>query len=206
MVCRRWAGAVLLGALLFGGVGCTQTVEGDGQPNAEALATARDEKQIKALIEKQNTYTSSFDFAKLAETKCAKYRDATAQSGPPIPPMSEIAPPEIATVPGAGDALRGLLAQKFPTVPQDVINAVVDSLVAQDEQAYQTAMRNLLKSLITVKVTDVQNIEIKGDQATADITITTTSGNKTPSEEKQTVKYVKEDGKWLDCAPPGGGA
>ncbi|MBA0048769.1 hypothetical protein [Mycobacterium sp. NPDC050853] len=197
---------MLLGALLFGGVGCTQTVAGDGQPNAEALATAHSENQIKALIEQQNTYTAGFDFAKLAETKCAKYREATAKSGPPIPAMSEIAPPEIATVPGAGDALRGLLAQKFPTVPPDVINAVVDSLVAQDEQAYQTAMRNLLKSLITVKVTDVQNIEIKGDQATADLTITTTAGDKPPSHEQQTVKYIKENGKWLDCAPPTGGA
>ncbi|MUM16144.1 hypothetical protein FZI91_11680 [Mycobacterium sp. CBMA271] len=195
---------MLAGALLFGGVGCTQTVDGDGQPNAEALATTRDENQIKALIEQQNTYTASFDFAKLAETKCAKYRDATAQSGPPIPPMSEIAPPEIATVPGAGDALRALLSQKFSTVPPDVINAVVDSLIAQDEAAYQAAMRNLLKSLITVKVTDVQNIEIKGDQATAELTVTTTTGDKPPSNEKQTIKYVKENGKWLDCAPSGG--
>lgn len=206
MVCRRWASAVLLGALLLGGVGCTQTVGGDGQPNAEALATAQGENQIKALIEQQNTYTANFDFAKLAETKCAKYKDATAQSGPPIPPMNEIAPPEIATVPGAADALRGLLSQKFSTVPPDVINAVVDSLVAQDDQAYQAAMRNLLKSLITVKVTDVQNIEIKGDKATADLTITTTSGDKPANHEQQTVQYVKEGGKWLDCAPPSGGA
>ncbi|CPZ29028.1 Hypothetical protein ERS075647_00202 [Mycobacteroides abscessus] len=205
MVCRRWAAAVLVGALLLGGVGCTRTVEGDGRPNAEALAAVHDEKQINDLVQQQNTYAGNFDFAKLAETKCAKYRDATAQGGPPIPAMNEIVPPEIATTPGAGDALRGLLAQKFPTVPPDVISAVVDSLVNQDEPAYQTAMRNLLKSLIVVKA-EVQDIEIKGDQATAELTVTTTTGDKPPKREQQTVKFVKENGKWLDCNPPGAGA
>lgn len=205
MVCRRWAAAVLVGALLLGGVGCTRTVEGDGQPNAEALAAVHDEKQINDLVQQQNTYAGNFDFAKLAETKCAKYRDVTAQGGPPIPAMNEIVPPEIATTPGAGDALRGLLAQKFPTVPPDVISAVVDSLVNQDEPAYQTAMRNLLKSLIVVKA-EVQDIEIKGDQATAELTVTTTTGDKPPKREQQTVKFVKENGKWLDCNPPGAGS
>ncbi|CPR30456.1 Hypothetical protein ERS075564_01616 [Mycobacteroides abscessus] len=205
MVCRRWAAAVLVGALLLGGVGCTRTVEGDGRPNAEALAAVHDEKQINDLVQQQNTYAGNFDFAKLAETKCAKYRDATAQGGPPIPAMNEIVPPEIATTPGAGDALRGLLAQKFPTVPPDVISAVVDSLVNQDEPAYQTAMRNLLKSLIVVKA-EVQDIEIKGDQATAELTVTTTTGDKPPKREQQTVKFVKENGKWLDCNPPGAGS
>lgn len=205
MVCRRWAATVLVGALLLGGVGCTRTVEGDGRPNAEALAAVHDEKQINDLVQQQNTYAGNFDFAKLAETKCAKYRDATAQGGPPIPAMNEIVPPEIATTPGAGDALRGLLAQKFPTVPPDVISAVVDSLVNQDEPAYQTAMRNLLKSLIVVKA-EVQDIEIKGDQATAELTVTTTTGDKPPKREQQTVKFVKENGKWLDCNPPGAGS
>lgn len=205
MVCRRSAAAVLVGALLLGGVGCTRTVEGDGQPNAEALAAVHDEKQINDLVQQQNTYAGNFDFAKLAETKCAKYRDATAQGGPPIPAMNEIVPPEIATTPGAGDALRGLLAQKFPTVPPDVISAVVDSLVNQDEPAYQAAMRNLLKSLIVVKA-EVQDIEIKGDQATAELTVTTTTGDKPPKREQQTVKFVKENGKWLDCNPPGAGS
>lgn len=205
MVCRRWAAAVLVGALLLGGVGCTRTVDGDGQPNAEALAAVHDEKQINDLVQQQNAYAGNFDFAKLAETKCAKYRDATAQGGPPIPAMNEIVPPEIATTPGAGDALRGLLAQKFPTVPPDVISAVVDSLVNQDEPAYQTAMRNLLKSLIVVKA-EVQDIEIKGDQATAELTVTTTTGDKPPKREQQTVKFVKENGKWLDCNPPGAGS
>ncbi|SHR05284.1 Uncharacterised protein [Mycobacteroides abscessus subsp. abscessus] len=205
MVCRRWAAAVLVGALLLGGVGCTRTVEGDGQPNAEALAAVHDEKQINDLVQQQNTYAGNFDFAKLAETKCAKYRDATAQGGPPIPAMNEIVPPEIATTPGAGDALRGLLAQKFPTVPPDVISAVVDSLVNQDEPAYLAAMRNLLKSLIVVKA-EVQDIEIKGDQATAELTVTTTTGDKPPKREQQTVKFVKENGKWLDCNPPGAGS
>lgn len=119
--------------------------------------------------------------------------------------MNEIVPPEIATTPGAGDALRGLLAQKFPTVPPDVISAVVDSLVNQDEPAYQAAMRNLLKSLIVVKA-EVQDIEIKGDQATAELTVTTTTGDKPPKREQQTVKFVKENGKWLDCNPPGAGS
>ncbi|AMU25416.1 hypothetical protein [Mycobacteroides abscessus] len=196
---------MLVGALLLGGVGCTRTVEGDGRPNAEALAAVHDEKQINDLVQQQNTYAGNFDFAKLAETKCAKYRDATAQGGPPIPAMNEIVPPEIATTPGAGDALRGLLAQKFPTVPPDVISAVVDSLVNQDEPAYQTAMRNLLKSLIVVKA-EVQDIEIKGDQATAELTVTTTTGDKPPKREQQTVKFVKENGKWLDCNPPGAGS
>ncbi|AGM28311.1 hypothetical protein MABM_15760 [Mycobacteroides abscessus] len=196
---------MLVGALLLGGVGCTRTVEGDGQPNAEALAAVHDEKQINDLVQQQNTYAGNFDFAKLAETKCAKYRDVTAQGGPPIPAMNEIVPPEIATTPGAGDALRGLLAQKFPTVPPDVISAVVDSLVNQDEPAYQTAMRNLLKSLIVVKA-EVQDIEIKGDQATAELTVTTTTGDKPPKREQQTVKFVKENGKWLDCNPPGAGS
>ncbi|EUA83006.1 lumazine-binding domain protein [Mycobacteroides abscessus subsp. bolletii 103] len=186
-------------------MGCTRTVEGDGQPNAEALAAVHDEKQINDLVQQQNTYAGNFDFAKLAETKCAKYRDATAQGGPPIPAMNEIVPPEIATTPGAGDALRGLLAQKFPTVPPDVISAVVDSLVNQDEPAYQAAMRNLLKSLIVVKA-EVQDIEIKGDQATAELTVTTTTGDKPPKREQQTVKFVKENGKWLDCNPPGAGS
>lgn len=112
--------------------------------------------------------------------------------------------PEIATT-GAGDALRGLLAQKFPTVPPDVISAVVDSLVNQDEPAYRAAMRNLLKSLIVVKA-EVQDIEIKGDQATAELTVTTTTGDKPPKREQQTVKFVKENGKWLDCNPPGAGS
>ncbi|WP_074360847.1 hypothetical protein [Mycobacteroides abscessus] len=196
---------MLVGALLLGGVGCTRTVEGDGQPNAEALAAVHDEKQINDLVQQQNTYAGNFDFAKLAETKCAKYRDATAQGGPPIPAMNEIVPPEIATTPGAGDALRGLLAQKFPTVPPDVISAVVDSLVNQDEPAYLAAMRNLLKSLIVVKA-EVQDIEIKGDQATAELTVTTTTGDKPPKREQQTVKFVKENGKWLDCNPPGAGS
>ncbi|YCU59155.1 hypothetical protein ACRYGV_08545 [Mycobacteroides abscessus] len=196
---------MLVGALLLGGVGCTRTVEGDGRPNAEALAAVHDEKQINDLVQQQNTYAGNFDFAKLAETKCAKSRDATAQGGPPIPAMNEIVPPEIATTPGAGDALRGLLAQKFPTVPPDVISAVVDSLVNQDEPAYQTAMRNLLKSLIVVKA-EVQDIEIKGDQATAELTVTTTTGDKPPKREQQTVKFVKENGKWLDCNPPGAGS
>ncbi|MDM3911137.1 hypothetical protein QRK82_10755 [Mycobacteroides abscessus] len=196
---------MLVGALLLGGVGCTRTVEVDGRPNAEALAAVHDEKQINDLVQQQNTYAGNFDFAKLAETKCAKYRDATAQGGPPIPAMNEIVPPEIATTPGAGDALRGLLAQKFPTVPPDVISAVVDSLVNQDEPAYQTAMRNLLKSLIVVKA-EVQDIEIKGDQATAELTVTTTTGDKPPKREQQTVKFVKENGKWLDCNPPGAGS
>lgn len=206
MVSRGVAGAVLLSAVLGGALGCTRAVDGDVQPDAAAVAVVRDENQIRALVDEQNTYAADFDFAKLAQTKCAKYRDATAaETGPSIPAMTDLVTPDLISAPGAADLLRKLLAEKFPAAPAEVIDAVVDSVVAQDEAAYQAAMRDLMKSLISVKVTKVDNIEIRGDQATADLTITTKTGDEPPADQILTNKYVREDGKWRDCNVPSAG-
>jgi hypothetical protein len=46
----------------------------------------------------------------------------------------------------------------------------------------------------------VANIRVTGDTATADVTITF---QKVPIPLAHNFQFVKEDGKWRECTPPG---
>lgn len=200
MVCRRVAGAVLLAAALLGAVGCTATVTGDGHADPAAAAVARDESQIRALVDQEAPALASFDAAKLAALTCAKNRDAVASMPPPeVPPMEDVATPEMVATPGFSDAMRASMSEKYPSASKDVIGALVDALVAQDEAAYESAFRALVMATTSVKVIEVKDIKIEGDTASASVTMQIQAGGQPADKNTTTDQFLKENGKWLDC-------
>ena len=86
----------------------------------------------------------------------------------------------------------------------DTLDRVSQAIVDYDEPAYRAAMLDAVTEATSVTVDQVENIEIVGDTATADITSTRLMGDKAPQTSTNATPYVREDGVWLDCTDPAG--
>jgi len=94
------------------------------------------------------------------------------------------------------------LGTQFTGASNEALRAVADAVIRQDEPAYKTAMFEVVKQSMSIHLVQVDNIVVKGDAATADVTLTQRLG-KQPADTKTTpATLVRMEGKWLDCTPP----
>ncbi|MDY6997971.1 MAG: hypothetical protein SW019_15335 [Actinomycetota bacterium] len=180
------------------------TVEESSAPPA---AVASDEQQIRDLIAAQTDAIAAGDWTALAELTCAKYREQARDPGANlVPPISQFGPPEqVSTLDPA--MVADQLGQQFGGgASPETLDRVAQAIVDYDEQAYQDGMLDLLTQSLTLTVDSVDNIQITGDTAAADVTATRTMGDNPPQTSTENTPYVREGGQWLDCADPSGGA
>jgi hypothetical protein len=178
-------------------VGCGSDSKSESGSSAES-----DEQQIRDLVDEQEAAVEDLDFDKMADLTCEKYReDVRNQKDELIPPISDYG-----TKQELAETSRAELVDEFKTQFPDASDATIerfaDALVSYDEEAYNESFLDLVRESSSITVDKVENIKIDGDTATADITSTSTSGDEAPETKTEPNKYVKEDGKWLDCEKP----
>lgn len=184
-------------------VGCGSDTKPAESPSAvtTSAAAASDEQQIRDLLAEEEAAFADFDFDRMAELTCTKYRDeARKQADTMIPPITMY--PAVEELAGKADELAAGFREKFPDASEASINQLADALSRHDEPAYKDAFIEVMRQSVTITLDKVENIKVTGDTATADITSTMTAGTDPPATDTESNEFVKEDGVWKDCAPP----
>ncbi|KWX57612.1 hypothetical protein [Mycobacterium sp. NAZ190054] len=185
-------------ALALAGCGSDRAETADtGAPPASPPG---DQRQIRELVEAQAEAFSDGDWDTLAELTCAKFRDRAADpAGHLVPPISTFGSREETsslTVPQMSE----LLAEQFGSVVSaETLDRAARALVDYDEPAYRDAMLDLMTESTSVSIDSVDNIQVDGDTATADVTVTRTMGDGAPETSSESTPFVREGGRWLDC-------
>ncbi|MGV0810642.1 hypothetical protein ABQF34_01645 [Mycolicibacterium boenickei] len=191
-----------IAVMALAGCGSESTPAAPSSPAATSAEAASDEQQIRDLIDAEEAAMAGFDFDKMAELTCTQYRDAVlSQPDTMFPPISEAGTPEeLAAKPA--DAMTEALKQQYPTASDATLAELVAALIRYDEPAYKAANLEILRQTTSVTIDKVENITVTGDTATADLTTTWRSGDAAPATNTQSNRFLKEDGKWLDCEEP----
>ncbi len=91
------------------------------------------------------------------------------------------------------------LAERFTGASDESVRAVAEAVMNNDEAAYMTAMKDVMKKSMTLRLDKVDNIVVTDDTATADLTMTAIVGAKPPQTQVDQATLVREDGQWKDC-------
>jgi hypothetical protein len=197
MVIRITAAAVACTATLLAGCG-SDTVSA---PAPTSTSTISDEDQISDVITRVSEAQAAVDIEKIASLTCAKYRDQVSGPSPDdVPPMNTLPLDVLSSLPP--DKLAESLGAEYAGASKETVQALADALIRRDEAAYKVAMAKVMAETMQIHVDKVENVAVKGDTATADVTIVISTGGKvtyTPDVAK--VELVKEDGQWKDCTP-----
>lgn len=165
-----------------------------------AAAAAGDDQQITDLVQAQADAFNAGDWDALGKLTCAKYREqASDPASFLIPPITTFGTAQQAATLDAAQ-LSGLLAEKFGSrASPATLDRTAQAIVAYDEAAYQDAMLDLLTESARLTIDKVDNIEVAGDTATADVTATRVMGDSPPQATTESTPFVRENGQWLDC-------
>jgi|GEM_PF-4853508 len=186
--------------IVFVGLALALTGCGGSDSGASAEQTAADEEQVRAVLQEKGDAFTAWDTDRVAELTCAKYREDSRSLDELVPPMDMFPADESAALGPQG--LADLLAEQFTGATPESLLAVSTAVVDQNEPAYHDAMLDVVKQIYSLKLDKIDNIEVDGDTATADTTLTQTMGAQPPQTQTTKVTLVREDGEWKDCTPP----
>jgi len=161
---------------------------------------ASDEDQIRDVLTKEGAAFSDWNFAKVGELTCPQFREQAMSTDAAIPPMSMF--PASAAASLGPQRFADQLGAQFAGASNDSLLAVSNAVIRQDEPAYKAAMLDVVKQSMSIHLLQVDNIVIKGDNATADVLVTQRLGKQPPDTKSTPATLVRMDGKWLDCTPP----
>jgi hypothetical protein len=192
-------------ALLAAGCGDKSTPgaasTSSGAPtSATATPMASDEDQIREVLTQEGAAFTDWNFAKVGELTCPQFREQVMSTDTAIPPMSLFPASAAASLGPQGFADQ--LGRQFTGASNESLLAVSNAVIHEDETAYKTAMFEVVKQSMSVHLVLVDNIVVKGDNATADVMLTQRIGNQPPDTRTTPATLVRMDGKWLDCTPP----
>jgi hypothetical protein len=196
-ICVAFAGTALLLA------GCSSDNGAAPSASPTATASAADQEEIRGLLNQAGEAANAWDGAKMAELTCERYREQASSFSDVVPPMDVFSSAAEAATEMGPEQFATLIGEQFGGASPESLQAVADAVIRNDQVAYQPAMLEVIKQSMKFKLDKVENIAVDGDTATADTTISYTIGSQPPQSETTEAKLVKEDGKWLECTPPG---
>jgi|SRR4051794_10081159 hypothetical protein len=198
--------ATVAAALLVAGCGDKNAAPEASTPNAATTssaaptAKASDEDQIRDVLTQEGAAFTAWNFDKVGELTCPQFREKARSVDGAVPPMSMFPASAASSLGPQGFADQ--VGAQFKGASNESLLAVADAVIRQDEPAYKTAMLEVVKQSMSVHLLLVDNIVVKGDAATADVTLTQRLGEQPPDTKTTPATLVKMDGKWLDCTPP----
>jgi hypothetical protein len=203
----RVAGVAIVGAALVLW-GCsdkndstaTSTPSVAKESSAASTPKASDDDQIRDVITQESAAFGAWDFNKVGQFTCPKYRDHASSVDSAIPAMKMFSAQSAASM--GAQAFATQLGTEFAGASEQSLQAVADAVIRQDEPAYKVAMLDVVKQTMSIQLVKVDNIVVNGDTATADAMLTQRIGNKEPQPRTTPVTLVRENGKWLDCTAP----
>lgn len=169
-----------------------------GKPADTGLS---DDQLIRAALIKENVATAAWDFDAVADMTCEKYRDrARSQGDRLIPPMNTFDEIEPAVL--DPDLLGTILKDKIAGSTIEMTTPVAQALISRDQAAYSKAMKALIQQTSSMKLVNVENIEVDGDTAAAVATFSSALAGDEPTADTRSIQLVREGGQWKDCTPP----
>ncbi|WP_101947189.1 hypothetical protein [Mycobacterium sp. 3519A] len=178
----------------------TPTSEVAKESSPAPTPKASDEDQVRDVLTQESAAFGAWDFAKVGQLTCPKYREHASSVDSAIPPM-DMYPADAAASMGA-QAFAAQLGAQFPGASEQSLQAAADAVIRKDANAYRTTMLDVVKQSMSVQLDKVENIVIVGDTATADVTVTQRVGDTEPQSRTNSAMLVRENGVWLDCTPP----
>jgi hypothetical protein len=169
--------------------------------SSAAPKPASDEDQVRGVLTQEGAAFTTWDFDKVGQLTCTQFREQAKSPDKAIPPMTMFPASDAAAV--GPKAFADQLGKQFAGASNDSLLKVADAVIGQDEAAYKAAMLDVVKQSMTSVLVQVDNVVIKGDDATADITVTQRVGTQPPDTRTMPATLVREDGQWRDCTPPG---
>lgn len=203
----RIVGAALVGTALVIS-GCSDKGETPAEPASSAAQTstaapapkASDEDQVRDVLTQEGAAFAVWNFEKVGDLTCPQFREQAMSTEGAVPPMSAFPAEAAASIGRQGFAEQ--LGAQFVGASNETLTAVADAVIRQDEGAYKAAMLDVVKQSMSIQLVNVDNIVVKGDSATADVTLTQRVGKQPPETRTTPATLVRMDGKWLDCTPP----
>jgi hypothetical protein len=198
--------ATVAAALLVAGCGdksappAASTSSAAATSAAAPTAKASDEDQIRDVLTQEGAAFTAWNFDKVGEFTCPQFREKATSTDGAIPPMSMF--PAAAAASVGPQKFADQIGAQFTGASNESLLAVADAVIRQDEPAYKPAMLEVVKQSMSIHLVLVDNIVVKGDAATADVTLTQRLGQQPPDTKTTPATLVKMDGKWLDCTPP----
>jgi hypothetical protein len=194
MVIRMLGIALIAFASLLAGCGAAEPPA----PPSPA-PTVSDEDQIRDVLNQQGAAFSAWDFDKMTTLTCAKLRDQIPSVDDLVPPMDMFPVDDAASI--GPDKVADILGAQFSGASRESLLGVADAVIRNDQAAYQTAMKDVVKQNYSIRLDKVDNIVVTGDTATADTTVTRTIGSDPPQTDVTKATMVREGGQWKDCTP-----
>ena len=161
-----------------------------------------DTQQLRDLYTQLATALGNHDVAEENRLTCDKFQ-GRAQRRVDSYPMSTMdyfgSPEEFARsgVSAATDRLSAMLAP----ASKDAVQALVAAIIKQDGTQYTSALRRVRREGTTVTVNRIEVIEIDGDRATVDGSMTMRAFVQAPQVIEATNEAIREGGQWKDCTP-----
>jgi hypothetical protein len=203
----RIIGAALIGVAVVLS-GCNDKSSNGAESTSSAAQTstaapapkASDEDQVRDVLTQEGAALSVWNFEKVGELTCPQFREQATSTEGAVPPMSAF-PAQAAASIGA-QAFADELGAQFVGASSESLRAVADAVIGQNDGAYKAAMLDVVKQSMSVQLVQIDNIVVKGDSATADVTLTQRIGKQAPETRTTPATLARIDGKWLDCTPP----
>lgn len=167
---------------------------------------AKDENELRALVASQDYALKDHNVDLAKGLVCPEYQDATRASMEKLlPKMADFVTPEQRADPRYMANLNDILFQKYGGLGLYIETAddLASALRSQDQVAFGKAAKQFLVDMIDVEPSEMRNIDIDGDSATADVKRTYAIGKNEPgvTTDRQ-MTYVRDGLRWLDCTPP----
>jgi hypothetical protein len=203
----RIVGVALVGSAVVL-AGCSDKSEPAAAPTTSAAQTstaapapkASDEDQVRDVLTQEGVAFSVWNFEKVGELTCPQFRDQAMSTEGAVPPMSAFPADAAASLGPQGFADQ--VGAQFAGASNEALLAVANAVIGQDEGAYKAAMLDVVKQSMSIQLTQIDNIVVKGDSATADVTLTQRIGKQPPETRTTPATLARIDGKWFDCTPP----
>ncbi|OBC15957.1 hypothetical protein A5784_28100 [Mycobacterium sp. 852013-50091_SCH5140682] len=167
---------------------------------------AKDENELRALVASQDHALKDYDVDLAVELVCPEYQeDKRASMEKLLPKMTDFVTPEQRSDPQYMANLKDILFQKYGGLGLYIETAdnVAETLRRQDPVAFGKAAQEFVVDMIDVQRSDVRNIDVDGDTATADVKRAYAIGKNEPGVTTDTqMIFVRNGLGWLDCTPP----
>ncbi|OBJ93457.1 hypothetical protein A5638_25860 [Mycolicibacterium fortuitum] len=168
---------------------------------------AQDANELRALVSSQDHALRHHDEVLAMRLVCPQYEeDKRASMEKLLPTMTDFVTPEQRSDPQYMAHLKDILFEKYGGRGLYIGTAdnLANALRGPDEVAFRKAAHEFVVDMIDVRPSEVRNIEVDGDTATADVKQTYSIGKNEPgvTTDRQ-MTFVRHGLAWLDCTPPG---
>ncbi|MGL4305014.1 MAG: hypothetical protein ACRCSF_02575 [Mycobacteriaceae bacterium] len=169
--------------------------------NKDKNTTAADQEAIRNIVTQKAAANEDFDQEKALAVTCAADLEKTKKLFA-LPTIAEVLGPEFKPEDLKNQELATVFKEstriKAPLATDENLDTIISAITNNDEVTYAAAMKTLSASATRFNLTNVSDITVEGDTASALVTASVDSTGE-PISKTSTQYFIREDGAWKAC-------